>query len=128
MLTEFYDEDNIARIGFVGDLELYINTDDVCPLPHFHICDRGTKGIIFYTTICLDDAVYFNHSGKADRLDTEQKKRIINFLQSKKEPLDITNWQYVLILWNTNNDYLKIDLDFPMPDYTKLRCRNRGDL
>lgn len=60
MLTEFYDEDNIARIGFVGNLELYINTDDVCSLPHFHICDRGTKGIIFHTTICLDDAVYFN--------------------------------------------------------------------
>ena len=121
MLTEFYDEDNMARIGFVGNLELYINTDDVCPLPHFHICDKDTKGKVFNTAICLDDVVYLDHSGKTDWLDVKQKKRLINFFQSKKEPLDITNWQYILILWNTNNEYVKIDLDAPMPDYTKLQ-------
>ena len=48
----------MARIGYVDNLELIIWTDDPGNIPHFHIRDRSTKGEKFNCCIRIDKAEY----------------------------------------------------------------------
>ena len=64
----------MARIGYIDDLELIIWTDDPGNIPHFHIRDKETKGNNFHCCIRLDEPSYFKHQGKMDVLNAKQNE------------------------------------------------------
>ena len=112
----------MARIGFTDDMyEIYINTDDPGNIPHFHY-RKANEWDKFHTCIKIATAEYFHHTGKEDVLNSKQRKELVKFLSSKNETIEnLTNYQYVIASWNSNNSSKKIPLDTEMPDYLNLR-------
>lgn len=113
----------MARVGFIGDeYEVFIHTNDPGHIPHFHMWDKATRGQNFHTCIRIDKPEYFHHTGKEDKLNSNTKKALINFLKSS--PLKFgyfdTNWNIVIYMWNMNNSEVEIPKDMPMPDYRLL--------
>ena len=110
----------MARVGFTPDgYEIYVRTDDSGNIPHFHYWDRGTKGDIFHTCIRLDSPSYFHHTGKEDKLNSKQKKELVDFLESSYRT-GISMWEHILMLWNDNNSSVVINEDTKMPNYMLL--------
>ena len=111
----------MARIGYAGDLEVYVMTDDPGYVPHMHLRDKMTRGQQFHSRVCLTKAEYAPEEGKKDLLNTHQKKDLVHFLkQPHRKKGEMTNWQYLLTAWNDNNSKVTVDEDQPMPDYMKL--------
>ena len=108
----------MARIGNTSDnIEIHIYGREGS-VPHFHFYDKKTGRM---GCIRLDTAEYFQHGrGKyADKLNSKEIKNLIDFLKEQHKRLPISNWEYLIILWNDNNPNFEID-ELPMPDYTKL--------
>ena len=111
----------MARVGFTSDsYEIYVRTNDSGNIPHFHYWDTLTKGDVFHTCIRIDSPEYFHHTGKEDELNSKQKKSLIQFLLKQHSTLGISNWKYLIALWNDNNSDVYVDIDSEMPDYSTL--------
>ena len=114
----------MARVGQYKNYEVIIWTNDNGKVPHFHLRDSNTHGEEFHTCICINEAKYFLHTGKEDKLNAKGRRELSDFLNSKsnaKRFESFTNWQIVLTLWNMNNSDVLVDEDLVMPDYTKLK-------
>lgn len=110
----------MARVGYIDNLEIYIRTDDAGMIPHFHICDTATKGQYFHTCVKLNKPEYFHHTGKTDVLNTKQRKELVKFLTTKTDR-GLTNWEVILDLWNMNNSKVTVPYDLKMPNYADLK-------
>ena len=120
-LLDRYDVlSEMAQIGYVGSYQIYIHTNDPGNVPHFHICDRETSGDKFHACVRLDKAEYFHHTGKTDVLNSQQRKALVEFMNTQCKYGLFSNWSFTLMLWNANNSDVEIDLDAPMPDYIRL--------
>lgn len=111
----------MARIGYIGDLEIYIRTDDPGNIPHFHIWDKETMGDRFHGCIRIDKAEYFFHEGKYSTLNSKQRKELVKFLKSPYRTTGLTNWERLVLEWNDNNSEINLSDDYLMPDYFTLR-------
>lgn len=118
--TELLNE--MARVGFFSDFEVWIRTDDPGNIPHFHVWDKNSKGGLFHTCVKIESPEYFHHNGKEDVFNSKQKKELTEFLNEKpaKSRWHPTNWDFILTLWNANNSKVEVPEDLPIPDYTKL--------
>ena len=125
--------EGMSRVGTVSmrgaTYEIFVCTNDPGKIPHFHLRDIDDWSK-FHTYIRIDKAEYFHHGNKQDILNAKEKKQLNDFMQSiskKKlrrpgaEPIEITNWEYVCILWDDNNSDVEIADDVVQPDYTKLQ-------
>ena len=117
--------EEMARIGFFKDggirFEVIVFTDDAGYKPHFHIRDANTKGAEFHTCIEILHPRYFHHAGKEDTLNTKAKKKLIEYLKAPSNAFDdLTNWDVLLRLWNSNNSKKKVKKDLEIPDYMML--------
>lgn len=85
--------------------------------------------------------IYHNTGKKQFKLNTNDIDNLINLLQSQADDYNGTNWQKLIVIFNTHLGYSKADqlsfkyidykkgkrfgnmipLDLPMPDYTELR-------
>ena len=120
----------MARVGFMkaepekkkgsSEYEVYVNTYDNGDIPHFHL-RYAQDGSEFHSCIEFNDAKYFEHEGKEDKLNKNFRKSLIEFFNKPAENFDCTNWELALRLWNTNNRRPKVDPYLEMPDYTKLK-------
>lgn len=112
----------MARVGFIDDeYEVYIHTDDPGNIPHFHIWDAETRGQKFHTCIRIESHEYFHHTGEEDYLNSSMRKELVRFLKGKsKNKRFSSNWEYLVSMWNNNNQLINVPDDLPMPDYTKL--------
>lgn len=119
LTDDIYCLNEMARIGYIDNLEIYIRTDDAGMIPHFHICDTATEGRDFHTCVRLDKPEYFHHTSKTDVLNSKQRKELVKFLQLKNKR-GISNWETVIDLWNMNNSNLSIEEDTPMPNYLNM--------
>ena len=124
-IKESQDIFGMARVGYSGDLEIYVNTNDGGNIPHFHMRnpDNGDK---FHTCIKITEAEYFPHMGKEDKLNVHQRKELYDFMNSKvaltkyKDKFD-NNWELVCFLWDMNNSNMFIPEGAKMPDYRELK-------
>ena len=118
--TELLNE--MARVGFFSDFEVWIRTDDSGNIPHFHVWDKNSKGGLFHICVKIESPEYFHHNGKEDVFNSKQKKELIEFLNEKpaKSRWHPTNWDFILTLWNANNSKVEVPEDLSIPDYTKL--------
>lgn len=119
--TDIY---GMARVGFSGDLEVYVNTNDAGKIPHFHLRD-SVEWDKFHTCVRIDSAEYFLHEGKEDVLNSGQRKELDKFMRSKvtlkkyKDKFN-NNWELVCFLWYMNNYDVMIPDDIEQPNYLEL--------
>ena len=112
----------MARIGTLGELVIYVRTNSPGNYPHFHIVDENTLGQQFHCYVRIDCAQYFKHTGKENTLKSKQRRELIKFLQSPSEDEpEKSNWKVVLVEWNRNNSTKKVTLDLETPNYLDLR-------
>ena len=123
MLDESYLYE-MAKIGFVGSLEVFVRSNDPGNIPHFHIKDHNKKHDN-EGCIRIDCPDYFDHEGKTMHLNQSQIKELIIFLKSPHVRKHFTGskWDYLVQLWNDNNSAVEIDEDAEMPDYTLLKYK-----
>ena len=112
----------MAKVGTFYNIEIFVRTNDPGKIPHFHFLDKN-KDKDNEGCIRIDRPEYFDHEGKKLHLNSSQRKEMVEFLKSsyRRKSLGITNWEYLVLLWNDNNSDVEIDDDTEMPDYTKLR-------
>ena len=123
-VKSFMDDDRdmlyeMAQIGTFSKYTIIVWTNDSGNIPHFHIVDSSTRGKIFHTCIKIESPEYFHHSGKEDILNSKERKELINFF-NKNDKWGERNWIVLLKEWERNNSNTSIDINLPMPDYTKL--------
>ena len=114
----------MARIGYVSNLEIYVNTNDGGKIPHFHVRDKDDWDK-FHTCIEIERPEYFLHGNKQGILNSKQKIALDQFMRSKvilKKYADKfdNNWELVCFLWDMNNSDVTISDDAVQPDYTQL--------
>lgn len=109
----------MAQIGTFGKYTIIVWTNDPGNIPHFHVVDSATRGNSFNTCIKIESAEYFHHEGKEDTLNTKERKELLKFLNSK-DKWGEQNWVVLLKEWERNNSKTSIDINLPIPDYTKL--------
>lgn len=123
-----YGMSRVGKLTADGDIyEIYVNTDDAGKIPHFHfrVVSDWAK---FHSCIRIESAKYFLHGNKDDVLNAKQRKELEKFMH---EPAAakiydnagnrINNWQYICILWDTNNSDVTISENAIQPDYTQLK-------
>ena len=114
----------MARVGFIENLEIYVNTNDSGNISHFHIRDV-VDWDKFHTCVQIGKAEYFLHGNKQDVLNAKQKSVLEDFMRS---PVKLSkyagkfknNWELVCFMWDINNSKLEIADDVVQPDYTTL--------
>ena len=119
--------EGMSRIGFISDLEIYVNTDDSGKIPHFHVRDsKDWKR--FHTCIRIDAPEYFHHGSKQSTLNASQRKELDEFMKSpcskklyNESGRRLNNWERVCMLWDDNNSDVEIPDSVIQPDYTQLR-------
>lgn len=109
----------MAQIGTFGKYTIIVWTNDPGNIPHFHVVDSATRGNSFNTCIKIESPEYFHHEGKEDTLNTKERKELLKFLNSK-DKWGEQNWVVLLKEWERNNSKTSIDINLPIPDYTKL--------
>lgn len=104
----------MSRIGILPqNIELRIYTDDPGKIPHFHFVSKdGLDGCIR-----IDKPEYFPHGHHKSKLNTRQIRELVRFLKKPSKKSGMTNWEVVLLFWNTNNSDIELPEDYPMPDY-----------
>ena len=126
MRTEFYTHLNsygLLEMAEVGRFDTYKITvsGKEGPIPHFHFenIDKELKGCIR-----LDKPEYFSHSNYNDKLNSKDRKKMIEWLKAPHKSFGkfgYTNWQIICIYWEDNNHSGLFDENTPMPDYKKLK-------
>lgn len=63
---------------------------------------------------------YFDHSKNRAILKKEELEAIVSLLKSdiNVPKRNLTNWEYLIELWNFNNDRYEIPYDLEMPSYS----------
>ena len=124
---EYWQLYEMSKVGEISNYTIFINSDDPGNIPHFHIIDsasyknKKSGPWEFHTCLEIGNPKYFHHKSerKEDKINKSFAKQLISFLSSKKKG-DLTNWDYVITLWNDNNSQMNVDEDTPIPDYTKI--------
>ena len=110
----------MAQIGTFNKYTIIVWTNDSGNIPHFHIVDSSTRGEEFHTCIKIEKPEYFHHTGKVDVLNSKERKSLVDFL---KNPIDedISNWEFLIMSWKSNNLNKNLSKKLPMPDYTNIK-------
>lgn len=108
----------MAQIGKFDSFEIWVYSKEG-PIPHFHVIKGNQQFPNFETCIKIEKAEYFHHSGKEGILNSREKKRLVEFLQSNHHKLNGSNWEILVAQWSMNNP--EYDMPFiEMPDYRIL--------
>lgn len=106
--------DEMSRIGFMGNMDVLIYTDDMGYIPHFHIVDKATRGKEFDTCVRLENNQYFLHGNHNDTLNSRQRKMLDDFMNAPSRNVHYrNNYECAVNLWNDNNSssYVQIQED-----------------
>lgn len=110
----------MAGIGSFSDFIIKVRETDEGKDPHFHIFRGSEECIEDECCIRIDVAEYFPIDGKEMKLRKNEREALCNFLSETRKSGRLTNWQFVLEVWNEAFPENAVDYDQPMPDYTKL--------
>lgn len=112
----------MARVGFFDEYEVYVHTDDAGHIPHFHLRDSATQGRMFETCIELKTNKYFHHGAHQGVLNSGERKDLAEFMESMNTKLNMTNYKATCILWNMNNskDNIEVNDNMIIPNYREL--------
>ncbi len=120
------DIEGMARIGYAGEYEVFINTDDPGSIPHVHVRDKNNWKR-FHCCVKLETAEYFPHGNKVSEFNSQERKLFAEFMESliSKRKFNGTVWDYCTLEWDANNSKYEISDDVERPDYRKLPNKKR---
>lgn len=126
-LTESELLTEMARVGFLDELEICVYTDDGGNIPHVHIRDVATRGKNFDACVKLEYPEYFEHGSHTDFLNTKQKHQLNDFMNEvPAKGVFRTNYEKAVYMWNDNNSNRDVELEYYddgrviIPDYSTL--------
>lgn len=126
-MVEFYTHFNfdktlleMAEVGRFDGFKITIYGSEG-PIPHFHFenKDKTINGCLR-----LDKPEYFKHGKYQSKLNSKDKKRMIEWFQLPHKSFGkygLNNWQVICIYWDDNNPDYPYDKDAPMPNYEDLK-------
>ena len=129
--SEFLNESELltemARVGFLDELEICVYTDDPGNIPHVHIRDVATRGKLFDACVKLEYPEYFDHGCHTDTLNAKQKRQLDEFMNAvPAKGVFKTNYEKAVYMWNDNNSAKDVEFEYYddgrviVPDYTTL--------
>ena len=88
-------------------------------VPHFHVFRSEEDLHKWRNGACLffTKNRYYDHSGNTETLTKKELEQVVARLKEIHPKLKVLNWEYLVSLWNDNNDRYEIPDDTPMPDY-----------
>ena len=101
-------------------------------IAHFHVfrnnedLQKWRNGACLYFT----KNKYYDHSNNTETLTRDELKELVQILKSPHKDLEVTNWKYLVALWNDNNDRYEVPDDTPMPNYdykTIIRYKEKNE-
>lgn len=109
----------MARVGRAGIYDIYIYSNEG-PVPRFHFrnAQTGREGCLK-----LESADYFSHNRYTATLNAGERRDLARFLRSRKGSSNLTQFQYICILWNDNNTQYPLRMDpykASAPDYENM--------
>ena len=116
----------MAEICHIGDLIMYIRSNDDGNTPHFHVYRKGDRK---NTEVCImfEEPKYFAHGiYKLHRIDSktvkelDSKLRTVNPKSFGNPRGEMTYWEQAVSQWNMSTSKKSIPWDLEQPDYTKL--------
>ena len=117
---ESHPLNEMARIGEYQPFIVYVYGKEG-PVPHFHLIKGSPDTPSWQTCIRIDASEYFHHTGKEEVLNSGERKELVEFLkQPNKYIASITNWQYLVAQWSSNNPSWEIAPEIAMPNYSVL--------
>lgn len=118
-MFELTDNKYLTEMARVGKFDNYLvsiySGEGLIPHFHFYTVDGTKKGCIR-----LDKAQYFTHGDNTAILNSKEKKNLVEWLKSKHKALPITIWEYMVVLWDDNNEDYLMDENIKMPNYENL--------
>ena len=128
--SEFVNESKLltemARVGFMSDLQVIVYTDDPGNVPHVHIVDKEIPHR-FDCCVKLETPEYFDHGHHQDHLNTSERHKLNEFMNSKcKDSRYENNYDLAVSMWNLNNSDKTVQLEryddgrIIVPDYSTL--------
>lgn len=111
------DADGMLNITSVlPEYVLYINPDDCCIIPHFHI-RRKDQEDRDSCQICLSEPRFFNHTTNCQQLDRSTIEELIWYLNTTIDGK--TNWKFLVNRWKRTQKPL-LQVPETCPDYSVL--------
>lgn len=86
---------------------------------HFHVYRNKVDWRAWKNGACLlfKDNKYFDHGNNRETLDRDELFAVVTKLKETHKVLGVSNWKYLITLWNDNNGRFVIYHNVPMPDY-----------
>lgn len=96
-----------------------VGSDELNGIPHFHVfrSDKDKKTWSNGACIMFKHNTYFDHKHNQETLSEDELNTLVKVLHQQYLELNISNWKYLISLWNSNNYRYKIPYDLPIPDY-----------
>ena len=87
--------------------------------PHFHVFKNENDKKKWEDGACLffTGNKYYDHGKNRETLDKDELNAVIKNLRSMHKNGKLTNWEYLVSLWNDNNYRYEIDYNIKMPEY-----------
>lgn len=97
----------MARVGRAGRYDICVYSNEG-PVPHFHFknTQTGREGCLK-----LESADYFSHNRYTAMLNASERRDMVRFLRSRKGSSNLTQFQYICVLWNDNNMQYPLRMD-----------------
>ncbi len=128
-LDEYLNEELLMEMAqfrsFADNLVIWIIGRGEGSIQYFHIAKGiGIEPQQSELKICIQflTADYFHHGINKDVLNSNQRKKLVEFLGSPEKHIpQLTVWERIVITWNDTYPDNPLSNNLEMPDYTHLR-------
>ena len=127
-LDEFFTENGgYIYQGNIGNKKMKISIyNGERDIPHCHVYNVDFS---FHCCPCLDEAKYFIHTGKENKMNSYQRKDFDKIMSMKTHrTYGMTVWEFLVQEWNRKNEH-KVTTTYK-PDYKKMsgdiRAKKKG--
>lgn len=88
-------------------------------VPHFHVFwnEIDMKGWRNGACLMFTENAYYDYSNNRKTLNRKDLIALVSKLKENRKDIKITNWEYLIMLWNDNNEDYEIPMDTEVPDY-----------
>lgn len=115
LINQEFERRNL--IGSYNDISIHEYADEGKFVPHFHLISKDNR---IDTCIRLDDNKYFHHGKHKSYLNRKELVRLVCFLNTNHKTKNITNWEYMVLLWNEKFPDNMVTIP-SIPDYKNIR-------
>lgn len=113
-------------------LIIAIDKDDESHVPHFHVFKSENDFKLWENSISLaiTDNKYYHHESHNNTLDESELDAVLRCFgqETSASPFSENVWQYLIYYWNMFNEGYDIDINTPIPNYSRLFSNNPDNI